>query len=330
MPERASIFQVVQIGVETTPGTAVPANKRLQSLMLELSPKTEIEEYKPSGGKYATVTALGKEWSEGKLSGVATYSEFIYVLGIVYPFTAPTQIGTTGAYTWQYNPQSYSSDNAKTYTVERGGTDGTGAERSVQLTAMGWNYKFDRSKVEVEAEMFGRALETGVTLTASPTAIELRPILGKQVSVYLDTSIANIGTTKLTRVLSGEFSHSDARAPLWAVDAAQGSYVAVVESDPKLEFKLELEADAVGMALFNTMRAGDTRFARVEAIGANIGAAADYTFQHDLALQVKDVSSMGDKDGVFAVTFTFSLIHNDSWGTGKAHSLKLINKQQTL
>jgi hypothetical protein len=39
MAERATVNQSVQIGVETTPGTAVPANKLLCGLAIELLPE---------------------------------------------------------------------------------------------------------------------------------------------------------------------------------------------------------------------------------------------------------------------------------------------------
>ena len=57
MAEIATIFQLVQVGVETVPGTAVAATKKLASLMIEPQIKSEIQKYRGTGYKSRLSTA---------------------------------------------------------------------------------------------------------------------------------------------------------------------------------------------------------------------------------------------------------------------------------
>lgn len=334
MPERATVFQVAQLGVESTPGTAVPANRKLNSLMIEPSAHADVQTFKPSGNKYATVTALGREWSAGRVSGPGTFTELIYPLAGMYGYSAVTQIGTTGAYTWQFNPVSVGADTYKTFTVEKGSSDGSGAESSSYNVFTGWGYHLDRGTFDFTGDMIGRSLSSGITMTAAPTALAVIPILGKQGIIYMEATAGALTapTTKLARLLSADFEHSGAKAPVWVVDSTQASYVAVVEQQPTTTLQIRVAADTQGMSMLADMRAGTMRYFQVKAVGANIGVSADYTFQHQLAGQVADVQEFGDADGLYAIGFTFQLIHDDAWGggAGKAHDIKIVNKLLAL
>ncbi|GIV51034.1 MAG: hypothetical protein KatS3mg038_1555 [Candidatus Kapaibacterium sp.] len=67
MTTRATINQVTQLGVETTPGTAVAANRRLTGLQIGLERAGEhTQAYRPTGGKFSTIVVEGKEWAEGQ------------------------------------------------------------------------------------------------------------------------------------------------------------------------------------------------------------------------------------------------------------------------
>jgi hypothetical protein len=48
----ASIYQTVQIGVETVIGTSVPANKKLTSVGFTMSPNPDISVFRAAGNKY--------------------------------------------------------------------------------------------------------------------------------------------------------------------------------------------------------------------------------------------------------------------------------------
>lgn len=312
--ENASVNQVVQLGVEAagSPGTSVAANRKLQSYEFDLSPKAEVDEFTPSGYKYPTIAAAGREWTEAKLSGPATFSEIVYVHSGCLAIATPVQIGTTGAYTWAHTPSSTAEDTVKTYTVEMGST--ARARKFSYGLVNGFTLKLNRKSATIEASMLGQRHTDGITMAAGATGVEQVPVLGKQFDVYYDATSVGLGTTKLTRLMEGELAISGRFKAGWFVDSSKLSFSTHVEGMPKGRVKVKVMADAVAGGMLDDLRAGTTRFLRLKALGANIGVGADYTLQYDLAVKVVGIGEYRDADGVFAVEYTLGVFHDETWG----------------
>lgn len=165
---------------------------------------------------------------------------------------------------------------------------------------------------------------------SGPSVVPVAPVLPTQIDVYLDTTAANIGTTQLTRVFTGEFAIGGKFKPIWVLNSSNTSYAGHIEAIPKATAKILVEADSAGMALLDDMRAGTTVFLRFKATGAQIDAspAFDYLFQVDLACQVSAPETFKDQDGVYAIGWDFELVNDDSWG--KAMSLLIHNRNSSL
>ena len=58
MAERASIFQVVHVGKETSPGTGVTCNRKLQSMAFVPQIAAETTPFRPSGHKFPTIVRI--------------------------------------------------------------------------------------------------------------------------------------------------------------------------------------------------------------------------------------------------------------------------------
>lgn len=327
MAERSSLTQNIQIGVETTPGTPVAATKRLQSIGIEPSISVETSPFRPIGSKFNALSTLGKEWVEASISGRATYTELQYVLSSVMT-TAVASQPEAGTQKWTFTPQNRDSDTPKTFTVEHGSSVRADRFSYGLVTEMGMT--FNRDSIEVSGSMMGRALEDGITMTSSGvTSPPLVPVLPTQVSAYLDDTAANLGTTKLTRLISAEFSLGSRFGPVWVVDAANPSFVNHIETEPDLSATLLLQADSVGMGLLNTLRTGDTKFLRIEAIGGMIGATSTpYTLTLDMAVKISDTGGFSDADGVYAIEFSGLGVNDSTWG--KAIEIALINELTAL
>lgn len=324
MADRASIFQTIQVGVESTPGTSVAASKKLQSMMIEPGMKAEIQSYRAMGSKFPSLAALGKEWTEASVSGGLTYSEIVYPLSSVLNTATPT--GTT-AKTWVFTPATSSADTPKTFTVEQGGS--IRAHKFTYGLFNSFGVKFSRESCEVSGSMLGAALTDNITMTGSPTSVELVPVLPTQVLVYLaDTAAGLDGASALGRVVSVEWNISDRFGPVWALNGAT-TWAAFVETEPKLDVKMTMEADAEGMALITPMRAGTTKFVRIEATGAVIGGGPDtYQLTIDTACKIVDVDPFSDEDGVYAIGWSMSGFHDATWG--KATSITVVNQVASL
>jgi hypothetical protein len=331
--ERSSISQGVSLGVETTPGTAVAATRRLGSIGFSPGVKAEFTEQRPMGQKWLNAAIIGKEWSESAIEGSPCYTELPYIFASLLSTPTITAIldgaTSTGGRTWLFGTSSSNDDTPKTYTVEQGSS--VRAHRAGNVIINEMTLGFSREEVTLEGSALGQAIEDGITLSAGVTQLPQVMAIPKNFSVYLDTTAAGLGTTKLTRVLSGEIGISDRYGPLWVVDAAKPSFVTTIETTPTGSAKLLLEADAQGMAPLVDMRAGTTKFLRVEAVGANIytgGVTVNHRLRWDAAVQVSEPEEFSDEDGVYAMGWGFSFVHDATWG--KATSVEVITTTTAL
>lgn len=324
MTDRASIFELVQLGVETTPGTKVAATKKASAMQIAMGPRVDISQYRPSGNKFPTVSALNMEWSEGSISGPITYTEIVYLLSSVLKTVSPT--GTT-AKTWAFSPAVDSADTKKTYTIESGSS--VRAHRFGYGLVTGLGLSFDRSGCELSGSMLGQALEDGHTMTSGLSQIALVPVMPTEVQVYLADSQAGLaGATALARAISVEWNIADRFGPVWVLNGSS-SFAADVEIEPSLEIKLMVEADAEGMALLTNMRAGSSKFVRIEAENSTeIETDVYYKLTIDTACQVMDVGDFSDEDGIYAIEWSLKGVYDATWDA--ATSVTVINEIASL
>lgn len=328
MAERTTVTQVVQIGLETTEGTAVAAGKKLPSINMLPAIAGNVDKFATIGNKFPTIHALGKEWSTAAISGKPTYDEITYLLSSLLARVTPVQQSSTTAYKSTAAPSSTAPDTIDTFTIENGSS--VRAHKSAGNFVSDLQLTFSRSAVDIAGTMMGQAITDGISLTSSPTSIPQIPILPAELEVFLDTAAAGLGTTKLLRVLSGEIAINNRFGPLWVVDRSQLSYVAHVELPVAGQVKLKLEADAAGMAVLGDMRTGVSKFLRFKATSGQLaGTAIPYSLQWDFALQVADSPGpLNDDGGVYAADWTFDIVHDPTWG--KATSVEVINKVVSL
>ena len=326
MAERSSLLQAVQVGIESVAGTAVSAGKKLAATNIEPSIKSNVNNFRPMGQKFTTLTAIGKEWVEAKVSGQLCYTDWVYLAASGMQYTAPVQQGATTAYKYVNTPGQSAEDTVKTLTVEVGGT--TRAHKFAYGLVTGLGYTIDREKAEIKGTLIGQRITDNITMTSSPTQIALQPVLPSQVDIFADTTSGGLGTTRLTRVLSIDFENNDRFNPVWPIDSSQTSFAAHVETEPKSTFKVMMEADSNGMAMLTNLRAGSSVFFRVQATGPLIATPYTYLWKHDICAQVTDVGDFSDKDGVYAIEWTFASVYDATWG--KAFTFETTNALTAL
>lgn len=328
MPERSSLAQGVQVGVESVPGTNVAADKKLSAISIEPAVNVDMQTFRPMGSKYATVITPGKEMVEADVSGSGSYTEILYLFAscLVSP-SAPATVDGTGR-TWTFAPAGSSEDTVKTLTVEQGGV----------VRAHKFNYgivtevelDFSRDAVEVSGSLMGQRLSDNIVMTATPTAIEQVPILPTDIDVFIDPSSGTIGTTKQVRVLNANWHLSDRFGPIWTLNSALTSYAAHVETEPTAEITILAEADTEGMAPLAQMRGGATKFIRIKGTSPTLAGAttAFHSVSLDAACKVSDVGDFSDEDGVYAIEWTYTMVYDAAWG--KALTTAVVNKIATL
>jgi len=136
------------------------------------------------------------------------------------------------------------------------------------------------------------------------------------VSVYLADTAAGLGAASaLENALSVGWKMNDVWGQFWPLKKGE-SFSEVLDKDLTAEVTLKVLADAAGMALLSKMRQGTSQFLRISAISETmIGATSTpYSLQIDAALKVKSVSDFSDEDGVYAIEWTFDMVHDATWG----------------
>ena len=144
----ASVAQGAQIGVENTaaPGTAVAANKILNSISLTDGVEGTNETFRPDGHKYAALTIPGKEWTTADFTGKLTYTDFTYLLCSLIRSVTPSTVGAMKK--WVIAPQNAAEDTHQSYSIEKGGS----------VLAHSYAYGiFDSLKIDISRDEIGRA-----------------------------------------------------------------------------------------------------------------------------------------------------------------------------
>jgi hypothetical protein len=311
----AQVYRAVQVGVESTAGTGVAANKKLDSFDLTITGQGESQIYSPVGNKRNTVVIPpGKRWTQASLEGVPTYTQMGYLLAALLKApTITTPAGATNTRKWLFNLSASGQDDPKTLTIEQGNS--TRAQKFTYGHLNEFGLEFSKSEVGMSGTIMGRALQDSVAITGSPTAIALQPIAPQEIDVYFaDTQAGLDGATKLAGDYSVSFKISNRFSQLFALDSAQTSFGTIVELKPEVELSLVLDADDAGYAPLAKLTAGGKQFIRVKATGPQTEVGQTYLFNLDFCGAVMSYPGTGEQDGAVTVEWTFKAIEDATWG----------------
>ena len=268
-PERQTVNQKVQIGAEATTalGTNVSASKLLECFDWVFGVEADTNLYTATGHKYPSVQEENTEWASATIGGNLDYNGVIYLLASSMGSVASASHGASStAKDWIYTPPTLGSIVPQTYTVEQG--DAVYAHKVNYLLVSEFGYKGTRKDFTISGKAMSQPLQNGITLTNSPTAVAIAPVVAKQVSVFLDPTQAALGTTIMTRVLSVDYAFTNVYGITWFLNRSTVGFTAHVDTVPQGKFKLKVEADGNGMGLVaNYLQTGATAYVRVQAQG---------------------------------------------------------------
>ncbi len=324
MSARADVNIQSQLGAESTPGVAVPADTRFPSIDIEISPEHTKQFFRGAGSKFNTIGVMNKNWAMGSYKGPLNYTELAWVLASYSNYAAPGAVGT-GGYGWTFAPGTGgTADTIKTYTIERGDSEDAAVATNAIFNSL--DIEITRDTGTISGEVVAKLFSVGNTLTGTPTTLANTPVSMNDMSIFLDSTSAGLGGTKLTDVFKLSVKLPKKYELKWVIDAAQTSWADIVEQYMTPKLTLEAEFSTQMRALYNALKADnvDNYFLRALAEGNNIGAGADYTFQSDFALQFTDAKEQRKGNGdVYAYNFEFEVMADADWG--KAWEIYLVN-----
>lgn len=326
MVDRAKVSETIQVGLESTPGTAVaaPTNLRSVSVMLKMPGSADL--FRPDGHKFNVLAEDNAEWTAFDLNGKPTYTEICYLLAPMFGNPAPASSGVA-VKTRTYEMLDTTILTPITLTIEKGSS--VRAERITYGLLTDFALSVTRANgLTLTGAGIGQLYQDGITKTVSPVDVPLVPMMGKHFDVFVDSSSASLGTTKMLRAFKVESSLAGVYGPIWPINSALTSFGAHVDLAPTTAVRLTLEADAAGSAYLTQFRAGTTIFLRVKATGAVIDTAIPYSFTWDSALLVKSVSPDEDESGVVTMTYETELTKDSTWG--RALQIGVVNDVPTV
>lgn len=194
---RADISRTTQIGIETTLGTTVPANRRFPTMQFERAKpeKRGQRPVKPSTYKVGTSVVGGKEdslWT-AKSDGI-TYDEMVYVTDTCIKYVTPDTV--TLSKHRRTVPRIDTQEAVKTFSIEDGQVGNLWAANGGFFS--GFSLKSNPDGVDFSADVFARDLTIPSALTAGPTQIDNKPILIERVGIFTAASFAALDTYTVT------------------------------------------------------------------------------------------------------------------------------------
>lgn len=286
MADTMTIGRLTQISPEVTHGVAPAsgATKQLIDLTFQLDPNYKSTEIRGTGHRFlSTVAPDGQEYSGGKVAGSLSYNSWVYVMSMMFGAAViTTPAGAVNARKWSWTVPLTGSINPVSMDIEQGDT--ADSEQYLYSICDSWGIDATRSVVTPAATFLMRAVNkltpngtfAGMT-TAGVTAIPAEPVLPKEWSVYMDSTSANLGVTKLTRAFHAKLDYGGAFQAFFPLDNALSSYGGIADGEqPKTTFLVELMKDPlVGEALWPIARAGQTKYLRLTAGAVGVSDLID-------------------------------------------------------
>ncbi len=320
----------VQIGVESTAGTAVAANKRLMGITLNPHAATETVQHRPSGYKVATASSVTSEITEADFEGPIDYRNIVYPLSSLFGEATVSQPDGTGSkanmWTWTFTGKGAISP--KTFTVEVGDNARASKFSYGAFTSMDLSISANGENT-MSGSMVGQALETGASMSPNAEEVEIVPVVGTHWDVYADPSGDNVGKTQLMHVYEAGLNFGDVFAQEFTINSANRSFNALYDAEePTYEWNMMLQADAVAEAYFDKLRNGEKTFIRLKAEGPQIESGQNYSIEIDMCVMVTEFDSYESNDGNYVLPINFALAYDAAWG--KAMTIKVVNDLAAL
>lgn len=331
MVDIATVYERVQLGLEVTPGTSVAATKIVSATAVGGNPQATVNRYRPSGYKFNTIHARGREWTEAPMAGPLTYTELVYWLSSAFSVAAiTTPASAIKTRLWTFSINSSAPDTYKTYTVEIGSTARGRKFTNGFVNTLGLN--ITRDEAALTGAIMGQAITDDVapTVLTSAAEIPLIPMLPEHFSIFVADTFAGLaGASAMTRAFGYNFNMSDKLRLLWPVNRVKTSFDGSVERPPEMGGELTVMADDAGYGAFLTaMRAGTTKFIRLQAQGTLIESVTpDYfwKFELDMATKVSEPGAFEDDDGLLQTTWALGAVHDATWGKAVEARLQIDN-----
>lgn len=308
------VHQILQIGKETTFGTAASANRQIFSLLADLDPQIPVQKVMSSGSSAPTGVVVAKEFTKVGLKGEAAFDDLLYIWDChLKAATISTPGGGTLTRKWLYTPSTTSIDTINSLTVQYGNSSINASEvAGVQWDSVELDFKPSKS-IDVKIDGYGKAITDGATLTASPTAVSLRTMSPRSIDFYIDTTAGGIGGTQV-KPAECKFMIKDRFTPFYALNSSETSFEVNVVKSLSPSMQMVLPHDSYSNTLFTGLRAGTTYYAQIKVVGDLIEGSLYYTMIINMPFKLEK-SPRGPNQDTYCATYDMLGVYDSTIGS---------------
>lgn len=321
---RSIVNQGLYLQRETTPGTpATDAMRRYLSIRGRIGWDVNKEYFQAAGYKLTTGENVLTEMGSADLEVTQDYNGMLPMLTGAFGAPVTTALDDD-AYQHVFTLDARQADTLVTYTAIWG--DPTLALQATAFAFNGFGFEVGRTGLSASTSAILRAPDTsGAVPTTGVTEVPFVPVRASTYDVFMDSSWANLGTTKLLALYRANVDFPDKLEPDWIVNSALPSYSELMEREgyePTLGMTVGFDATAVGM--IDDALQGGMKFIRIAANGPDINGTDNYAFEFDCAaiLNPGGVNSAPDSA---AVVVEFDGRVQVDGESGQAAAVRLVN-----
>lgn len=332
---RPSVYEYLQIGKETTPGTAVDANVRPRGTRVAPPrPVVPTEVVGDAGGRADSDLVLLKESSEWNISGDLSLADLAYWFsGLLGKVDIDSNVLVA----------KLDQDTAYPYSFTMEFGNGSLVEKAANCRLMNLSLSLPPNQLGTfQGTLMGGKLEDGATRTASPVPLKREKAGPKGVSLWIASTASGL-TTSDNQVIASEglldlgLTIGPMVEPLYTV--AESDQVSdFPDVKPSIAANVTFSRDSSLLSGFMTgLRAGTLYYARILAKGPTVssvqsvmdirfpfkfrepaGSENQNVYSRDLVMQALYDGDAGSPLGTaFQVSFTAAWIGTD-FGSGGA------------
>lgn len=304
--------QKIQIGVESTSGTAVPATTVLRTEGGNLEDRREVVFVPESTGIATPTNRTYIAKFEGALSvaeSPATFEQLPHIFEAGVAAEVGTQDGAGSDYIYAYNSPTTTANTINTYTIETG--DNQQAEEmeyafveSFTLTGA------PDTALMMSSEWIGRQV-TDVSFTGALTIPAVEEIIASCGAIYINDVTSAFGTTQIaSTALAFELTVTTGWKAKYSVDNGQKYFdFAYFDKDSwEVILSFTFEHNATSVLEKTDWRAETARAVQLKFEGSAAGTPgttySNKTLILDIAGMYETFDALSDEDGNSVITAT--------------------------
>ena len=319
MAEGIKALRKIQLGRETTAGTAVAATTRWRGMgAIQDDRVVEFPEEDVgilSGTDRSYVSKLAASISFDSVPATFEQLPHIFEAGIMTD-TAAADGGGSG-YIYQYDVPTTAANTIKTYTIEGG--DNIQAEEMEYSFVKDFSISGNAGEAWMaSANWTGRQVsKASFTAAGSASIPDVEEILTSKTKLYIDNATGTAGTTQVSNtVLSFDLSGNTGWQEVFTADG--NLYFSFAKHTmPEFTLNVTFEHNSTAVAQKDAWIAETAKVLQLKGEGSAFTTAGTYTYKTailELPGKWESFESLGEQDGNDIVSGTFRVRYNSDVG----------------